>query len=226
MDYVGSVEEQKSNCLSIAKAPQCGAFVLNKYSCVLFSQCGFLRNGGLLVVAGERIVYDFLFRCRRNQADDRNQNQADDHSDSAAVNRGLKQSREAGAEQHVCNHQTAAEDEAYPARQTAGALPVQTVQERCEECARQSTPRDAHQLCNKGDIALVLDNGNNRRDGDEYKDKDANRHEQLALAHVLHKRAAEEINRQRRAGRDNQRGQRGHRRGQNQDDNQRNENRC
>lgn len=66
------------------QAARMEAHGLAKYP-VLFSQSGFLRNGGFLVIAGERIVYNCLVRCRRNQADDRNQNQADNHSDSAAL---------------------------------------------------------------------------------------------------------------------------------------------
>ena len=176
----------------------------------LFAQCGFLRDLFLYIVAGEGLLHQLPVRLLGEQTDQRDQYQTGQHGDGTGVDGGLQDGRIAGAEQHVAHHQQGTEQKADPAGGLGGLLPVQAIEERCQESTSQSAPGNAHQLRDKGDAAAILDQGQNRRNGDEHDDQNAHAQQLLFLAHVLDNGILQKVDGQRGAGGHNQRGERGH----------------
>lgn len=122
------------------------------------------------LIAGKRRIHEGGFRFGRKQAYCRDDEQSCNHGESACINGRLQHGGEMAAEQHIADHKSCAKEEADPCGERRRFLPVKPVKEGGEESPCQRAPGYAHELCDKGDVALVLYNGNHRGNGDEYHD--------------------------------------------------------
>ena len=127
--------------------------------------------------------------------------------------------------QHVDDHEDGGEDHGSPAAGLGGPLPVQAVEEGSEERAGHGAPADAHRLGDEGHAGLGLDDGQGRGDHDEDHDQDPHDQELLLLIHLLHQLTLQQVQCDGGGGGEHQGGQRGHGRGEHQDDDHRDQER-
>ncbi len=125
-------------------------------------------NAYNLLVAREAAFDEILLRRFCKRAHERYDEHAREHRERPGVDRRLQNHRERVLKEDIERHEYRAEDEAAPYRGVAHALPVQAVEERREERARQSAPGYAHKLRYERDAARVLNHGDDRRNQAVY----------------------------------------------------------
>ena len=81
---------------------------------------------------------------------------------------------------------------------------------RSQESAGQCAPGDAHELSDKGHVALILDESQYSGDGDEDHDEYTDDQHLSLVTHFFKKYVPDKVNGQRGAGRDDQGGEGGH----------------
>ena len=143
---------------------------------VLFLQAVTLLDRNRLLISGEDVINLALLKLRRDETDNRDDHKTCQHGKRAGVDRTLNIVKE-----HIAQRDADTGDEAGPDRELRCLLPVQAIQERCQERAGQRTPLVAHQLRDEGRWIQCQDH---RNDDEDYQQHS---HDQKlpVLFHVL-----------------------------------------
>ena len=114
----------------------------------------------LLLITLPDAVQLCLWQLLGEEADKQHNGEASYHGDGTAVNW-----IDWVAHKHVDHGEADAPNETCPNRCSGDATPVETQEERCQECTSQGTPTDAHEL---GDERGRIECDEHRNDNEEH----------------------------------------------------------
>ena len=184
-------------------------------------------HGDRPIVAGEDLVHLVRIGFFGKKADERHERQVQEHHQRAEREGRIEEGgqREVAAERQVVDkiqdHHADAETKTEPHGSLRRLLPIQPVEEGREEGARERAPRNTHHLRDEAEVAVVLHDGDDGGNDDEHDDEDAHDEHFLPVRQRLifaPCRGRDEVDGKTCRGRHRKRGERRHRSGEHEDD--------